>query len=63
MGKNKAMRSRRSRCRGGSMAGRLALPAGLLVLQKMMQSRRHKKHSSKKHRTVKRRGVRNTRRR
>tara|TARA_B100000902_G_scaffold389513_1_gene436794 strand:- start:6858 stop:7052 length:195 start_codon:yes stop_codon:yes gene_type:complete len=55
-GKRKG-RSRRGgrKSRGGSMAGRLAVPAGLLILQKMMHSRKHKKHSSNKHRTMRRR--------
>ena len=40
--------------KGGSMAGRLAVPAGLLVLQKMMHSRKHRKRGSKKSRTMRR---------
>lgn len=45
--------------RGGSMAGRLAVPAGLLILQKMLHSRKHKKHSYKKSKgSRKRRGTR-----
>lgn len=53
-------RNRRRSCkggrksRGGSMAGRLAVPAGLLILQKMMHSRKHKKHTSKKSRKMRR---------
>ena len=61
------MRRRKSRCKGGrkskggSMLGRLAVPAGLLILQKMMHSRKHNKKSAKKNRTMRRR--RETRRR
>lgn len=49
------------RSRGGSMAGRLAVPAGLLILQKMMHSKKNHKRSGKRSRTVRRK--RSTRRR
>ena len=56
--KSKGCRSRlRRKSRGGSMAGRLAVPAGLLVLQKMMHSRKRHHKSGKKSRTVRRRRV------
>lgn len=55
IGGRRCSRSRKSKkSKGGSMAGRLAVPAGLLVLQKMMHSRKHRKHRSKKSRTVRR---------
>ena len=45
---HKARRShRRHRKTGGSMAGRLAVPAGLLILQKMMHSRKRRSGSKK----------------
>lgn len=37
--------------RGGSMAGRLAVPAGFLLLQKLMHSRKKHKKSAKKPKT------------
>lgn len=40
-------RHRRHRKTGGSMAGRLAVPAGLLILQKMMHSRKRRSGSKK----------------
>lgn len=47
--------------RGGSMAGRLAVPAGLLILQKMMHSRKVGKKSGKRGRTMRRKGTRRRR--
>lgn len=44
----------RSRKRGGSMAGRLAVPAGLLVLQKMLHSIKETKRTGKRGRTMRR---------
>ena len=40
-------RRRSHKKRGGSMAGRLAVPAGLLILQKMMHSRKRRSGSKK----------------
>ena len=53
-GKRCRTKSKSKKSKGGSMAGRLAVPAGLLVLQKMMHSRKHRKRGSKKSRTVRR---------
>jgi len=47
--------------RGGSMAGRLAVPAGLLILQKMMHSRKVGKKSGKRGKTMRRKGTRRRR--
>ena len=47
--------------RGGSMAGRLAVPAGLLILQKMMHSRKVAKKSGKRGKTMRRKGTRRRR--
>jgi hypothetical protein len=47
--------------RGGSMVGRLAVPAGLLILLKMMHSRKVAKKSgksSKRGKTMRRKGTR-----
>lgn len=40
-------RRRSHKKRGGSMSGRLAVPAGLLILQKMMHSRKRRSGSKK----------------
>ena len=49
-GKSKVRRSRvrSKRSKGGSMLGRFAVPAGLLVLQKMMHRRTKKSKSYKR---------------
>ena len=46
-----------SRKRGGSFAGRLAVPAGLLVLQKIMHSRKSAKKTGKRPRTMRRKNI------
>jgi len=43
------------------MAGRLAVPAGLLILQKMMHSRKVGKKSGKRGKTMRRKGTRRRR--
>lgn len=55
-GKKSCKGGRKSK--GGSMLGRLAVPAGLLILQKMMHSRKHTKKSAKKRTMRRRKGTR-----
>lgn len=55
--KSKRHGKKHHKTRGGSMLGRVAVPASLLVLQKMMHSRKRGK-SIKRGRSMRRRGSR-----
>ena len=55
--KVRRLRVRSKRSKGGSMLGRFAVPAGLLVLQKMMHGRTKKSKSYKRSKTMRKKNT------